>query len=73
MSNINHDLLFKELLTTFFQEFIEAFFPEADQMLDYSHLEFLTQEIIVDLTTGEKKYISSSYPTGSSVSRGRGL
>lgn len=57
MNNINHDLLFKKLLTTFFQEFMEAFFPEADRLIDYSYLEFLTQELIVDITTGEKKYI----------------
>ena len=57
MNNIDHDRLFKELLTTFFQEFMEAFFPEADRLLDYSLLEFLSQEIFADITTGEKKYI----------------
>ena len=53
----DHDRLFKELLTNFFQEFMEAFFPAADRMLDYSHLEFLTQELLTDVTSGEKKYI----------------
>jgi len=57
MNNIDHDRLFKELLTNFFQEFIEAFFPEADRLLDYSYLEFLTQEVFTDITVGEKKYI----------------
>ncbi len=57
MKTLDHDRLFKELLTTFFQEFMEAFFPEADRMLDYSYLEFLTQEVFTDVTIGEKKYI----------------
>src|SRR5690554_3729997 len=57
MEAVDHDRLFKELLTSFFQEFMKAFFPEADRMLDYSSLEFLTQEILTDLTAGEKKYI----------------
>ena len=57
MNNIDHDRLFKELLTNFFREFLEAFFPEADRLLDYSYLEFLTQEVFTDVTAGEKKYI----------------
>ncbi len=57
MDAIGHDRLFKELLTNFFQKFMEAFFPEADRLLDYSSLEFLTQEILTDITAGEKKYI----------------
>jgi len=57
MSNIDHDRLFKELLTNFFREFMEAFFPQADRLLDYSYLEFLTQEVFTDVTAGEKKYI----------------
>ncbi len=55
--SMNHDRLFKELLTHFFQEFMEAFFPKASQMLDYNHLVFLTQEVLTDVTAGEKKYI----------------
>ena len=56
-NSIDHDRLFKELLTHFFQEFMEAFFPEASQMLDFNHLEFLSQEVLTDVTAGEKKYI----------------
>lgn len=54
---VSHDRLFKELLTTFFREFMEAFFPQAGRMLDYSYLEFLTQEVLTDVTAGERKYI----------------
>ncbi|MBL8148998.1 MAG: hypothetical protein JNN15_03620, partial [Blastocatellia bacterium] len=31
---INHDAIFKELLTVFFIEFIEAFVPDVDKYLD---------------------------------------
>ncbi len=54
---IDHDRLFKKLLTTFFREFMEAFFPEAHQYINYSHLEFLSEELFTDVTMGEKKYI----------------
>lgn len=56
-NNIDHDRLFKELLTNFFREFMDAFFPDASRLLDYDSLEFLTQEVFIDVTTGEKKYI----------------
>ncbi len=41
MPKINHDQLFKELLTTFFVEFIELFFPEV---LEYLDLDSITWE-----------------------------
>jgi len=31
---IDHDRLFKELLETFFAEFMELFFPEASRAID---------------------------------------
>ncbi|WP_406678059.1 Rpn family recombination-promoting nuclease/putative transposase [Moorella sp. ACPs] len=54
---VDHDRLFKELLTTFFREFIELFFPEAHALIDYSDTRFLTQEIITDITAGDKHYV----------------
>jgi hypothetical protein len=51
---IYHDRLFKELLTTFFVEFIELFFPEVLNYLDTENIEFLSQEIFTDVTSGEK-------------------
>ena len=55
--NVDHDGSFKQLLTTFFAEFIELFFPEAHNLIDYSNLKFLSQEIITDVTAGEKRFI----------------
>ncbi len=41
MPKINHDQLFKELLTTFFIEFIELFFPEVLEYLDINSITFV--------------------------------
>jgi len=54
---IDHDAIFKELITNFFKEFMELFFPEAHALIDYSDLTFLAQEIITDITAGEKHYV----------------
>lgn len=51
---IKHDRLFKELLKTFFVEFLELFFPSLLAEIDTSYLEFLEQEIFTDLKSGEK-------------------
>jgi hypothetical protein len=40
MTNTNHDQLFKELLTTFFVEFIELFFPAILEYLDTDSITF---------------------------------
>ncbi len=36
---------------------MECFFPEVHGFLDYSYLEFLSQEIFADVSGGEKKYV----------------
>ena len=51
---IDHDRLFKELLSTFFLEFIELFFPEVYADLDPDAIEFLDKEVFTDVTDGEK-------------------
>ncbi|WP_340026334.1 Rpn family recombination-promoting nuclease/putative transposase [Paenibacillus sp. FSL K6-1096] len=53
--SIPHDEAFKKLLETFFQEFIELFFPELDAMLDYSETRFLMQELLVDIVGEEAR------------------
>jgi len=37
-NQIDHDQLFKELLETFFAEFMQLFFPEAYQVIDFTCL-----------------------------------
>ncbi len=41
---IDHDQLFKELLSTFFVEFIELFLPEVASYIERETITFLQQE-----------------------------
>ena len=52
--SIDHDRLFKELLTTFFVEFVEAFLPDVVAYLDRESLEFLDKEVFTDVTEGRR-------------------
>lgn len=54
---IDHDQLFKELLSTFFIEFFELFFPQVATAIDPDSVSFLPQEYFADLTVGETKII----------------
>ena len=51
---MDHDRLFKELLTTFFVDFLEVFCPELAKYLDPGSLEFLDKEVFTDVTHGER-------------------
>jgi hypothetical protein len=54
MHAINHDRLFKELISHFFIEFIELFLPELGNYLDRgSAIVPLDKEIFTDITSGE--------------------
>jgi hypothetical protein len=52
---INHDQLFKELLTNFFVEFLELFFPSVLEYLDTDSIQFVDKELFTDVIGGEKK------------------
>jgi hypothetical protein len=54
VESIDHDRLFKELLETFFIEFVALFFPDAYREIDLTHLNFLQQEVFTDVTVGDK-------------------
>ena len=54
---IDHDRLFKELLQTFFWEFIELFLPEVLEYVETDTLTFLPEEIFTDVTSGDKRKI----------------
>jgi len=51
---MDHDRLFKLLLTTFFFDFIALFLPEVDKYISRESIEFLDKEIFTDLTGGER-------------------
>ncbi len=51
---IDHDRLFKELLSTFFPEFVDLFLPDVRAYLKRDSLGFLNPEIFTDVTSGER-------------------
>ncbi len=51
---LDHDRLFKELLTTSFVEFIDLFLPEVVTYLERDSIEFLDKEVLTDVTAGER-------------------
>lgn len=54
---IDHDRLFKELLSTFFVDFLDLFLPQVASQIDRDSIQFLPQEVFTDVTSGEKKEI----------------
>ena len=54
---IDHDQNFKELISTFFIEFLDLFLPEIASTIDPGSVRFLQQEYFVDLVEGEEKII----------------
>ncbi|WHY88566.1 transposase [Neobacillus novalis] len=53
-SHIDHDRLFKELISTFFEEFILLFYPTIYEEIDFQDFRFLSEEIVTDVTEGER-------------------
>lgn len=51
---IDHDRFFKELLSTFFIEFLDLFFPKLAATVNRDSLEFLNQELYVNQLDGEQ-------------------
>jgi predicted transposase YdaD len=54
---IDHDYLFKELISNFFWEFLELFLPEVAAYADKNSLTLLPQEIFSDISTGQKREV----------------
>ncbi len=50
---ISRDQLFKELITTFFCEFLQLFLPEIAAEIDPESIEFLDKETFGDALSGE--------------------
>ncbi len=55
--SVSHDQNFKELISTFFMEFLELFLPELAATIDPTSVTFLQQEYFVDLVEGEEKIV----------------
>jgi len=51
---VDHDRLFKQLVRTFFAEFLELFFPDVPGYVEPGSLEFLDKEVFTDLASGSR-------------------
>jgi hypothetical protein len=49
-----HDRLFKQLIGTFFLDFLDLFLPEVRAYVAAGSIAFLDKEIFVDVTSGER-------------------
>ncbi len=49
------DQIFKELLQTFFREFLELFYPEIAGHLDFDRVTFLDKELFTDIPEGSQR------------------
>ena len=54
---IPHDQLFKQLIHTFFGEFMEAFFPEVQEHIHFATLKPLSKQMYTDLIDGESRTV----------------
>jgi hypothetical protein len=52
---IHHDQLFKQLIHTFFAEFLRLFFPEVYHYVDFTSIKPLSEEMFTDLIEGESR------------------
>jgi predicted transposase YdaD len=50
----DHDRLFKELLSTFFVEFVDLFLPEVSKYIERNSIVFLDKEVFTEVTSGER-------------------
>ncbi len=51
---MNHDQLFKDLLSSYFIDFLELFAPEVLRYSEPSTLEFVDKEVFADLPKGQR-------------------
>jgi len=56
-NGIDHDRLFKELISTFFIDFVDLFLPTASEFLERDHISFLDKELFTDVTLGKKHLV----------------
>lgn len=52
---MKHDQLFKELIHSFFEEFLEVFFPEIYDHIDFESIKPLSEEVFTDMLDGESR------------------
>jgi hypothetical protein len=55
LATIDHDQLFKQLIGTFFVEFLDLFAPDLAITIDRDRIEFLPQEYFTDIVEGDRR------------------
>lgn len=60
---IHHDQLFKQLLRTFFAEFLEAFLPKVYEYVDFSTVTLLSEQLYTDLIEGKSQTVDLMFET----------
>ncbi|WP_440897080.1 Rpn family recombination-promoting nuclease/putative transposase [Amphibacillus sp. Q70] len=54
-THIKHDQLYKELIHTFFREFLEAFFPDVHENINFQRMKPLSEEVFTNLLDGDTR------------------
>ena len=54
---IDHDQIFKNLLKNFFREFMELFFRDEAEAIDFRRISFLDKEYFTDTSGGKRKQL----------------
>lgn len=54
---VKHDQIFKELINNFFAEFLDVFFPEVHEGIDFKSIKPLSEELYTDLIKGENRRV----------------
>lgn len=52
-----HDQLLKQLIEMFFEEFLEAFFPEIREQIEFERITFFPKERLTELFSGNKRVL----------------
>lgn len=56
-SYMNHDPLYKELIKTFFEEFLEVFFPDVHEAVDFHAVKLISEEVYTDVLKGAARQL----------------
>src|SRR3990172_10847623 len=54
---MGNDQLFKEILRSFFRDFLGLFYPEVEKRLDFDTLRFLDKEVFTSLPEGSSREV----------------
>src|SRR5690625_3285679 len=53
--HIKHDQLYKELISTFFQEFLDVFFSEVHKHINFQRITLLSEDVLTKLLYGDAR------------------